>query len=105
MDVPFVDDDQIFHHAEDFLEKYHPTQKAPVPIEEITEFGLGLTIFPTKILESGCEVSGTLSKDFQTILIDERTFEKFEERARFTIAHEVGHYVLHKDIFLDLANI
>lgn len=28
---------------------------------------------------------------------------RYENRLRFTIAHEVGHLVLHRDIFLDLA--
>ena len=97
--VPYMDDDQLFHIADNFLHEYYPSFSLPIPIENIIELKLELSIFPVKNLESGCEIDGSLSKDFKTILIDERTFEKSVKRARFTLAHEVGHYILHRDIF------
>lgn len=99
MDIPFIDDDTIYHHADSFLKTHHPSQVLPIPIEKIIETKLGLSIFPIKDLESGCEIDGSLSKDFKTILIDEYVFEKSVKRARFTLAHEVGHYILHHDLF------
>jgi Zn-dependent peptidase ImmA (M78 family) len=99
MEVPFISDDDIFHIAEEFLNKYHPELTLPVPIEKIAEVGMELSILPVKSLEPTCDISGTIGRDFNTILIDESTYEKQEDRARFTIAHEIGHVMLHKDIF------
>jgi len=99
MNVPFVSDDQIFHIAENFLKNYNPSNILPVPIESIAEQQLNLMILPIQDLEVQCEVAGSISKDFNAILIDEKTYINQEKRARFTIAHEVGHCVLHKEIF------
>lgn len=99
MEVPYLDDDQIFHTADSFLKAHHTSLKVPVPIEDIIEIKLGVTIFPIRDLESGCQIDGSLSKDFNTILIDEHTFENIVPRARFTLAHEIGHYILHQDLF------
>lgn len=99
MDIPYISDDQIFHTVNSFLKSHHPSLRIPIPIDDIVEFKLKLTIFPTKELESGCEIDGSLSKDFKTILIDYNTFEKQISRSRFTLAHEVGHFILHENIF------
>jgi len=99
MEVPYISDDVIFHRAESFLEEFHPDNTLPVPIEEIAEKKLGLMILPIANLEVFCEISGTMSKDFKTILIDEKTYENQESRTRFTVAHEIGHFILHKELF------
>ena len=99
MIVPYIDDDDVHCRAELFLRTYHPSYSCPVPIEEIAEAGLDLFILPSKELERACEVDGSISKDFKTILIDEYVYMKQEIRARFTIAHEVGHLILHKKLF------
>jgi len=99
MNVPFLTDGQIHLSADSFLQKYHHTLDIPVPIEEIIEQKLDIQILSIKGFESGCEVSGSLSKDFKTILIDEDEFERQIQRARFTLAHEVGHSVLHHQLF------
>lgn len=99
MTLPFIDDDDIYHRADIFLHEYHPTYLCPIPIEEIAEVKLGLFILPVKNLETKCEIDGSISRDFKTILIDEKVYLHQDDRARFTLAHEVGHYVLHKSLF------
>lgn len=37
------------------------------------------------------------TSDFKEIYIDSKQFFEIENRARFTLAHELGHYVLHHD--------
>ena len=69
----------------------------PVKIEEIAK-SLGLKVIPYAFDD---DISGTLIIDQNVI-----GFNQTESRVRrrFTIAHEVGHYILHKDkkpIFLD----
>lgn len=103
--VPFIDNDAIFHKADSFLEKYHPTFECPIPIEQIAEKKLGLFIFPIKNLETTCEVHGGISKDFKTLVIDEREYIKQENRTRFTIAHEIGHFVLHSQFLNKMKQI
>ncbi|MBT4123943.1 MAG: ImmA/IrrE family metallo-endopeptidase, partial [Candidatus Pacebacteria bacterium] len=99
MQVPYVSNESLFNIAEKFLDEYHNSRILPVPIEEIAESKLGLMILPISKLESLCDISGTIGKDFNTILIDEETYKNQENRARFTIAHEVGHVILHKQLF------
>ncbi|MBA7521224.1 hypothetical protein ES705_13328 [subsurface metagenome] len=87
--------------AEDFRAIYvSPPDKIPVPIEEIVEFGLGLEIVPIDRLKSTIDVDGFLSNDLKTIYVDKQVYyeEKYISRLRFTLAHEVAHFVLHEDV-------
>lgn len=87
--------------VEDFRAKYvDPPDKIPVPIEEIVEFGLGLEIVPKDRLKSTIDVDGFLSNDLKTIYIDGKIYsdDRYLNRLRFTLAHEVAHYILHEDI-------
>jgi len=87
--------------AEDIRAIYvDPPDKIPVPIEEIVEFGLGLEIVPKDRLKSIIDVDGFLSNDLKTIYIDGQIYsdERYLNRLRFTLAHEVSHYILHEDI-------
>jgi len=87
--------------AEDFRAIYaDPPDKIPVPIEEIIEFGLGLEIVPKDRLKSTIDVDGFLSNDLKTIYIDGKIYsdERYSNRLRFTLAHEVAHYILHEEI-------
>lgn len=87
--------------AEDIRAIYaDPPDKIPVPIEEIVEFGLGLEIVPKDRLKSTIDIDGFLSNDLKTIYIDGKIYsdERYSNRLRFTLAHEVAHYILHEDI-------
>lgn len=85
--------------AKEFLKKYHPNLSIPVPIEEIVEQKLNLKIIQQMGLKRDYDVEGFLISDFTTIFVDFDMYLKHENRTRFTIAHEVGHLVLHKDLF------
>lgn len=92
---------QIRELAEDFRKSYvHPPDKIPVPIEETVEFDLRLEIISVDRLKSTIDVDGFLSNDLKTIYIDKQVYdeEKYISRFRFTLAHEVAHYILHEDI-------
>jgi len=47
-------------------------------------------------------LNGFLSRDRTTINVDEFQYEQFNEEYRYTLAHELGHYVLHKSCYEDL---
>lgn len=43
-----------------------------------------------------------MSFDLSTIYIDEVQYNQFNEKYRYTLAHELGHYILHKSCYADL---
>jgi hypothetical protein len=97
--VPHLTYDHLRRHAEAFLTKYHPTQQIPVPIEHIIEFQLHLDIVPLPGLEEAFEIVGYTASTLDEISVDQYVYEHQPGRYRFTLAHEVGHVVLHADLF------
>jgi len=88
--------------ASEFWTKYHPSFSLPIPIEEIAEQKLNLKIREQMNLKEDYDVDGFLTSDLTTIFIDFNLYMNFENRSRFTIAHEIGHFVLHGEIFKNL---
>jgi Zn-dependent peptidase ImmA (M78 family) len=90
---------QVREKAEEFRSAFvNPVELLPVPIIEILEFKLKLTPIPVFQLLEEIDIDGFLTKDLQSICIDQDIYEnpRKENRLRFTFAHEVGHLVLHK---------
>ncbi|KKR51009.1 MAG: hypothetical protein UT84_C0003G0004 [Candidatus Curtissbacteria bacterium GW2011_GWA1_40_16] len=90
---------QIRTISEKFLKDYHPSLSIPIPIEEIVELKLKVKISTTPNLKSEFDIDGFINSEFSEITLDDEMFNKFEERARFTISHEIGHGVLHSKIY------
>jgi len=88
--------------AEDFLSRHHPQLTLPIPIEEIAEQKLRLKIEQRANLRRDFDVDGFLVSDLKTIFIDLDMYWNIENRAKFTIAHEIGHLILHEEIFRNL---
>lgn len=97
--VPFKNREHLKKVAEGFLLRYHPNGTHPVPIEEIIEFKLGLDIIPLAGLHKAFDIDGFLAADRSSISIDEGVYQSRPGRYRFTLAHEVGHYMLHKELY------
>ena len=87
----------IRSQADNFRGKYlSQPDTIPVPIEDIVEFDLRLELIPKAFIKQNIDLDGFLSRDLKTIFIDtELMRERNVNRYRFTLAHEVGHYVLH----------
>ena len=97
--VPHLSYDQLRRHADAFLTKYHPTLQIPVPIEPIIEFQMHLDIVPLPGLEEAFEIVGFTASSLDEISVDQHVYEHRPGRYRFTLAHEVGHVVLHAELF------
>ncbi len=99
--APFLPYREIRPFAERFQNEYNTEGHIPVPIEEIIESKLKLSIVPFKNLKSGYDTEAFLTKDLRSLYIDEDIYmnERYEFRMRYTLAHEVGHLVLHRDIY------
>jgi len=95
----YVPPQQLEEAAQGFLREYNATGTLPVPIEEIVEFDLKMNIVPLPNLYRDLGIEGFLSMSRGEISIDQTQFESFETRYRFTLAHEVGHMLLHRDLY------
>jgi len=102
IEVPYIGYERIRASADEFLARYHPSRTVPIPIEEIVEFALKINIVPIPGLQKTLETDGFISSDFGTISVDQFVLEERERRYRFTLAHEIGHLWLHKEVFSDL---
>jgi len=100
--IPDYSTKDISRKAEEFLKKYHPSLSIPVPIEEIIEFQFHIDIVPLHGLHRAFEIDGFTSNDLTTISVDAFVQESRPGRYRFTLAHEIGHVVLHRNFFLQL---
>jgi len=85
------------------LREFHPEGSIPTPIEEIAEIKCGLDIIPLPGLRSLLEVDGFISSDLTCITVDQFILEKRVNRYRFTLAHELGHWYLHRDLYAELS--
>ncbi len=97
--APFLSYENIRGKADEFLGQHHPEGIIPVPIERIVEFKLGMDIVPVPGLRGVIEAEGFTTSDLQEIHVDGDTYERHRHRYRFTLAHEVGHVVLHAEVF------
>ena len=93
-----ITQEKIREEAETFREQYVFTDILPLDIEHVVEATLGIRIIPVKDLQKSCDMEGFISSDFKSIYVDEflYTDDRYYKRVRFTIAHEIGHLVLHR---------
>jgi Zn-dependent peptidase ImmA (M78 family) len=96
--APILSYEDINNCAEDFLRKYKRDNTLPVDIETIVEFDLGLNIFPFPSLQETFDIEGFISGDLTVIYADEFIYHHRPSRYRFTLAHEVGHFLFHSDL-------
>lgn len=98
---PYLPYHVIGKHAADFLQQKRRFNQLPIDIEMIAESDLGLHIIPVQNLRSIIGMEAFLSSDLRDICVDRTAFEgrSYLHRFRFTLAHEVGHYVLHGHIY------
>lgn len=95
MSPGFIPAEEIESASIDFLLQHHPDGSIPIPIDEIIEFKLKIKIIPIQNL-GAFRIDGFSNHEFTEIHIDDNQFSNSENRARFTLAHEIGHLVLHK---------
>jgi hypothetical protein len=98
-DIPVYSYEDLRKKADEFLRKYHPSANIPVPIEEIVEFDFRINIVPVLGLQREFEVEGFTSGDLKNIYVDEYIYTDRITRYRFTLAHEMGHIVLHSHLY------
>jgi hypothetical protein len=98
----WIDPASLWNIADETQNKYWPESKLPVNTEEIVEFRLRLNIEPVKYLLSTVDIDAYLKRDLSGIVVDYDCYmnDKFANRMRFSFAHELGHFFLHKELYL-----
>lgn len=102
--APYFSKDEIWRKADEFRARVWPTAKIPIDVMDIVEFTLGMEFRTISALRSDDDVDALLLGDWKTIIVDQGLFldDRYSNRLRFSIAHELGHYVLHKDLFSEI---
>ena len=103
VEVPWLNPAEIASRAGDFLRAAHSAATIPIPVELIVERE-GLDIVPVPSLRAAYDLDGGTSLDCKRIFVDSYLADAYETRYRFTLAHELGHVILHRDLFRELAN-
>ena len=102
---PYLRKEKLEAAANDLLDEFASKNGlplvAPIPVEDILEKHLGLTLeiddLSARLKKK--HVLGAICIDENLVLIDESLLGQ-EGRYAFTIAHEIGHWQLHRQIFL-----
>jgi len=103
--VPFIADSDIEHATQELLRKYSARKGAavrpPIPVEDIIEgyFGLDLGFTDLRDMLGIPDVLGATFLKEQRVFIEESLeLDGQEGRIVFTMAHEVGHWYLHRPL-------
>ncbi len=104
INVPFVANEKIWEITENFREGIGGVaSRVPIDIFEIIEFELGMDVVPRPGLKAEEGLDASITVDFTQIDVDYEMYLAKEDRsshrrARFSVAHELGHSILHKDL-------
>ena len=106
-DIPKLSDTDIEQVANDLLNdyenKYQWTPQCPIPVERIAEKHLGYCIEITDDdIYKDTEILGGIIFADKIIQVN-GSIENHDGRYSFTIAHELGHHCLHKELFQKLS--
>ena len=98
--IPFIDRGIIKEKADQFRDKYWD-KSIPVDIEKIVNFKLKMDIIPVAGLKDNFDIDAFITSDWSGIYVDLNSLinDRFVNRLRLSLAHEIGHFVLHKDIY------
>jgi Zn-dependent peptidase ImmA (M78 family) len=99
MRAPKLSYEDIRRRADDFLLTHHPSHVLPIPIEDIIDLQLRVNIVPVPSLRQAFDIDAFTSSDCTEITVDEAIYNKQPHRYRFSLAHEVGHILLHAAIY------
>jgi len=101
--VPFIGNKEIKLKA-DSLRKRIWGDEIPVDIESIIEIKLKIRITPVPGFLKQFGVDALITSNFSEIYVDLDCYEneKLFHRFRFSLAHELGHYILHENYYRSL---
>lgn len=98
--VPYLGNQDIGERVERFRENFWDN-KIPVDIEYIIEIKLKISIAPIPNFLKIVGTDALITSNWQTLYVDNDEYmdERRHNRLRFSLAHEIGHFVLHREIY------
>ena len=98
--VPFLNGLTIKKQADLFREKFW-NKSIQVEIENIIDLRLKLDVIPVNGLLKLCDTDALITSNWKSIYVDYEKYldDRYKNRLRFSLAHEIGHFILHKDIY------
>ncbi len=99
--APYLRRTQIWEKADALRSRFPSCATLPVPVLDLAEFDLGLELVPKSGLRQAGDIESLLLGDLKTIFVDRDAFldPRSENRLRFSVAHELGHLILHRDVY------
>jgi hypothetical protein len=96
--------------ADELLDKYGYLRRNRIPVDvELLAAKLGVFVEPMEGLRSRFDMYGTLYQRLAagkfSIVVDARHYESHPIKAPFTIAEELSHLLVHKDLFAEVRTI
>ncbi|MFH1412904.1 MAG: ImmA/IrrE family metallo-endopeptidase [bacterium] len=101
--TPYIRESEIKQKADATRNKYWG-KSVPVDIERVMESKFGLSIIPLPGLYHDFGFDSFISSDWGHIYVDNDSYldDAGYKRVRFSLAHELGHLILHKDLYESL---
>lgn len=100
------DASKVWQAVEAFRRRYlvRESHRLPVDVFSVVELQLRLDVIPFDDLQAKYRIDAALLPDFSGLYVDAESYVFWEKgpvwkqnRLRFTVAHELGHWVLHRD--------
>jgi Zn-dependent peptidase ImmA (M78 family) len=104
-DIPYLSTEVIQKKAEQLRAMYLGDDfQLPIDVELLAE-DMGLEIWPVENLTHQASIDAIMIHSLRVIMVDEDEFTDPARwgRLRFTLAHEIGHFVLHSQIFENIS--
>ena len=100
--VPPLRTEDIRPYVDDLRARHQILNEFPVDVELFAD-ELGISILPELNLKADIDAEAFISLDFKLIIVDFQGYndekKHIQNRLRFSLAHEIGHKVLHQDFF------
>jgi hypothetical protein len=93
--IPWLRNRELRSAAEEVLSEYGWDGSVPIDIDDLVEYHFHVEILPLPSLRAAHAMEGGLTRDMSTIVVDAELMEHYSNRYRFTLAHEIGHRILH----------
>lgn len=101
MKAKYIKWTEIHKKADEVRSKYlQLPEQMPVLIERLI-VNVGIDIVPVEELKKDFDIEGFISMKQGILYVDNDSYfsDKYFNRLRFTMAHELGHYFLHADLY------
>jgi hypothetical protein len=103
--APYITPERAWAEADRIRGEFWPSGEVPVEVEEIL-WAVGLRVEPIQSLREAGDVDALLRGDLKTVVVDTDEYmdDRMLNRIRFSMAHELGHFILHADLYRGMAH-